>query len=62
MDFDKDIEEFLEDLQQNLLKAMPKIRKEIGVYEDKLASGDLTQEPIPGSKFPKPRNPGLLRL
>jgi len=51
MNFDADIEEFLKDLEINLSKAMPNIRKKIKVYEDKLASGNLIQNPVPSPQF-----------
>jgi len=47
----KNIEEFLKDLKTRLKKEMPKIRKEIKNYENKLASGNINKSPNPGSQF-----------
>ena len=45
------IEEFLNDLKLRLQKEMPRIRKEIQVYEDKLSKGRLTEKPVSGPQF-----------
>ena len=47
----ENIESFLKNLQRRLKKEMPKVRAEIKVYEQKLASGKLTKNPIPGPQF-----------
>jgi len=47
----KEIEEFLKNLQKRLKKEMPRIRKEIKVYEEKVAMGNLMKEPVPGQQF-----------
>jgi hypothetical protein len=45
------IEEYLKDLKRRLKLAMPKIREEIKIYEQKMAEGKLTKNPIPGPQF-----------
>lgn len=47
----KNIEEFLKDLKIRLKLEMPKIRKEIKHYENKLASGNMNKTPNPGPQF-----------
>jgi len=47
----KKIESFLMNLKFLLLKEMPKIQKEIKLYEERLAAGRLTKDPIPGPQF-----------
>jgi len=45
------IEEFLNDLKSRLQKEMPRIRKEIQVYEEKLSKGRITKNPVAGPQF-----------
>jgi hypothetical protein len=47
----KNIEEFIKELKTRLKKEMPKIRKEISIYENKVASGQLNQSPKAGPQF-----------
>ena len=47
----ENIQEYLERLQKKLIAQLPKIRKEIKVYEDKLKKGELNQNPKPSPQF-----------
>lgn len=51
MDSNDYMEDFLKDLQESLKKEMPRIRKEIKVYERKLLTKRLTKNPIPAPQF-----------
>lgn len=51
MNLDNGIEEYLKKVRKRLLKEMPKVLKEIEVYENKLASGKLTEKPVPAPQF-----------
>ncbi len=51
MKSNKKIEAFLMNLKFRLLSEMPKIQKEIKLYEDRLSSGRLTKKPVPGPQF-----------
>lgn len=51
MNSDSDIKEYLKEVQKRLLKEMPRVLKEIEVYENKLASGMLTEKPVPAPQF-----------
>ena len=51
MEKEENIKDFLEDLANKLKNEMPKIRKEIKVYEQKLKRGGLTVRPIPSPQF-----------
>lgn len=42
---DQHIDDFLKNLKSRLLKEMPKVRKEIELYEKRLAKGKLTKTP-----------------
>lgn len=42
----KNIDDFLKDLKNRLELAMPKIRKEIQLYEEKMLKGTLTKMPL----------------
>ncbi|PZX51879.1 hypothetical protein LV84_03638 [Algoriphagus ratkowskyi] len=46
-----DITAFLNDLDIKLKKEMPRIRREIKVYEEKLKEGRLTLNPRPSPQF-----------
>ncbi|RAI91972.1 hypothetical protein [Algoriphagus yeomjeoni] len=46
-----DIKAFLKDLELKLKKEMPRIRREIKVYEDKLEEGTLNMSPTPSPQF-----------
>lgn len=48
---DKDIEEFLKNFKQRLLKEMPKVQATIQLYEERLASGKLTKSPSQSPLF-----------
>jgi hypothetical protein len=45
------IEEFLIELKKKFKKEMPRIKREIKIYEEKLSSGKLTKNPIPSPQF-----------
>tara|TARA_R110002012_G_scaffold64715_1_gene170004 strand:- start:15339 stop:15497 length:159 start_codon:yes stop_codon:yes gene_type:complete len=45
------IEEFLKELQKKFKREMPRIKKEIKVYEEKLSSEKLTKKPTPSPQF-----------
>ena len=47
----KKIESFLSNLRSRLLEEMPKIQKEIKLYEERLATGKLIKDPIAGPQF-----------
>jgi|GEM_PF-2072853 len=47
----EDITNYLSELKEKLRKELPKISEEIRVYENKLAKGTLTPNPIPGPQF-----------
>jgi hypothetical protein len=51
MKSNKKIEAFLMNLKFRLLSEMPKIHKEIKLYEDRLSSRKLTKNPVPGPQF-----------
>ncbi len=45
------IEEFLTELAKKFKKEMPRIKKEIKIYEEKLASGKMTKNPTVAPQF-----------
>ena len=45
------IEEFLSELSKKFKKEMPRIKKEIKIYEEKLASGKITKHPTAAPQF-----------
>jgi len=45
------IEECLSELAKKFKKEMPRIKKEIKIYEEKLAAGQLTKNPTPAPQF-----------
>lgn len=45
------IEEFLLELTKKFKKEMPRIKKEIKIYEEKLSSGKMTKNPTPAPQF-----------
>jgi intein/homing endonuclease len=45
------IEEFLKELQKKLKNEMPRIKREIKIYEEKLSAGKLTKNPTPSPQF-----------
>ena len=47
----QDILIYLSELNKRLAQEMPKVRKEIRLYEEKKASGQLTEKPVPGPQF-----------
>lgn len=47
----KNIEDFLTELKKQLKGEMPRIRKEIKVYEKKVKKGELTINPTPSPQF-----------
>ena len=47
----EEIKTYINVLKKRLKNEMPKIRKEIKVYEEKLANGQLTQSPTPAPQF-----------
>jgi|TARA_B110000305_G_scaffold177411_1_gene196424 hypothetical protein len=46
-----DIIKYLVDLKKRLQQEMPRISKEIKVYEEKVINGSLSKHPISGSQF-----------
>lgn len=48
---DKKIKEFILNLRKRLSVEMPKVKKEIELYEKHLAAGTLTKNPIPSPQF-----------
>ena len=48
---DKIIKEFISNLKKRLSKEMPKVKKEIKLYEKHLVAGTLTKNPIPSPQF-----------
>jgi hypothetical protein len=53
MKSNKNIEEFISKLRKRLSKEMPKINKEIAIYEKHLAEGKLTESPKVSPQFSK---------
>lgn len=51
MKSNKKIESFLVNLKSRLLNEMPRIQKEIKLYEERLSAGKLTKNPIFGHQF-----------
>ncbi|REG90602.1 hypothetical protein [Algoriphagus antarcticus] len=51
MGTDDDITDFLKELDGKLKQEMPRIRREIKVYEEKSREGKLTMTPIPSPQF-----------
>jgi hypothetical protein len=51
MTSNKKIEIFLKNLKFRLLTEMPRIQKEIKLYEERLSAGKLNTNPIPGPQF-----------
>lgn len=51
MKSEKNIDTFLKNLRSKLLKEMPKVRKEIKLYEERLAAGKLTKTPSKSPLF-----------
>ena len=47
----KKIEIFILNLRQRLSKEMPKVRKEIELYEKHLAADTLIKNPVPSPQF-----------
>lgn len=47
----KNIDDFLKDLKSRLELAMPKIRKEVKLYEEKMLKGKLTKNPSSSPQF-----------
>lgn len=47
----EDIHNYISNLRIKLDKELPRISEEIRVYEDKLAKGKLTKNPVPGPQF-----------
>jgi hypothetical protein len=47
----QDIQIYLSELKKRLAKEMPKVRKEIRLYEEKRTNGQLTKTPVPGPQF-----------
>jgi len=47
----QDILIYLSELKKRLAMEMPKVRKEIRLYEEKLKNGQLTENPVPGPQF-----------
>jgi len=47
----QDILIYLSELKNRLAQEMPKVRKEIRLYEEKRTKGQLTEKPIPGPQF-----------
>ncbi len=48
---DKRIKDFISNLKERLSKEMPKVKKEIELYEKHLAAGTLAKNPIPSPQF-----------
>jgi hypothetical protein len=46
-----DIQLYLKLIQEKLEKAMPKVHKEVKVYEEKRSAGKLIKDPIPSPQF-----------
>ena len=42
---------YINELKKRLKNEMPRVRREIKVYEEKLANGRLTQSPTPAPQF-----------
>lgn len=42
---------YLSELKKRLAEEMPKVRKEIRLYEEKRNNGQLTEKTIPGPQF-----------
>lgn len=42
---------YINELKRRLKNEMPRVRREIKVYEEKLANGRLTQSPTPAPQF-----------
>jgi hypothetical protein len=53
MKSNKNIEEFISKLRKRLSKEMPKINKEIAIYEKHLAEGKLIKAPKVSPQFSK---------
>ena len=51
MERNKKIEKFISNLKQRLSYEMPKVRKEIELYEKHLAAGTLIKNPSPSPQF-----------
>ena len=51
MDLEQKIDDVLENLDERLELAMPEIRRQIKVYEEKLAAGTLSKSPKIGPQF-----------
>jgi hypothetical protein len=47
----QDILIYLSELKKRLAQEMPKVRKEIRLYEEKRNNGQLTEKPVPGPQF-----------
>ncbi|WP_158651238.1 hypothetical protein [Pseudotamlana carrageenivorans] len=47
----QDILKYLEELKSRLSKELPRITKEIKVYEEKLAKGETTKNPKASPQF-----------
>lgn len=47
----EEIRNYIDNLKVRLNAEMPRISKEISVYEEKLANGKLTKNPNPGPQF-----------
>lgn len=42
---------YLSELKERIAHEMPKVRKEIRLYEEKKANGQLTEKPVSGPQF-----------
>ncbi len=51
MESQQDIRKNILELKIRLQKEMPKVRKEIRIYEEKLGKGQLTKKPISAPQF-----------
>jgi hypothetical protein len=47
----EEIQAYLSDLKKRFRKELPKISKEIRIYEQKLREGKTIQNPTPGAQF-----------
>lgn len=51
MDDLNDIQLYLKRIQEKLEKAMPKVHKEVKIYEEKKRAGKLIKNPVSGPQF-----------
>jgi len=51
MENKKNIHQHIEDLKSSLKAEMPRIKREIQIYEDRLAKGLTSKNPAPSPQF-----------